>query len=64
VNLILTKYSVSSVKAQLFTVQKALSLFRDGGSIILTASAGGSKGLEALSVYDATKAAIRSFARS
>jgi NAD(P)-dependent dehydrogenase (short-subunit alcohol dehydrogenase family) len=35
-----------------------------GGSIILTASVGGSKGYEGLSVYDATKAAIRSFARS
>ena len=39
-------------------------MFQDGGSIILTASVGGSKGYEGLSVYDATKAAIRSFARS
>jgi len=53
-----------NVKGQLFTVQKALPLFQDGGSIILTASVGGSKGVEALSVYNATKAAIRSFARS
>ena len=53
-----------NVKGQLFTVQKALPLFHDGGSIILTASVGGSKGVEALSVYNATKAAIRSFARS
>ncbi|MGC2575421.1 MAG: glucose 1-dehydrogenase [Candidatus Nitrosopolaris sp.] len=53
-----------NVKGQLFTVQKALALFQDGGSIILTASVGGSKGVEALSVYNATKAAIRSFARS
>jgi NAD(P)-dependent dehydrogenase (short-subunit alcohol dehydrogenase family) len=55
-----------NVKGLLFTVQKALPLFQDGGggSIILTASAGGSKGLEAFSVYSATKAAIRSFART
>ena len=53
-----------NVKGLLFTVQKALSLFRDGGSIILNASIGGSKGVEGLSVYHATKAAIRSFARS
>ena len=46
------------------TVQKALPLFQDGGSIILTASIGGSKGFEGLSVYGASKAAIRSFARS
>jgi NAD(P)-dependent dehydrogenase (short-subunit alcohol dehydrogenase family) len=39
-------------------------LFQDGGSIILTASVGGSKGFEGCSVYGATKAAIRSFARS
>jgi NAD(P)-dependent dehydrogenase (short-subunit alcohol dehydrogenase family) len=53
-----------NVKGLLFTVQKALPLFQDGGSIILTASVGGSKGTPAFSVYDATKAAIRSFARS
>jgi NAD(P)-dependent dehydrogenase (short-subunit alcohol dehydrogenase family) len=46
-------------------VQKALPLFQDGGgSIILTASIAGSKGFEASTVYSATKAAIRSFARS
>jgi NAD(P)-dependent dehydrogenase (short-subunit alcohol dehydrogenase family) len=45
-------------------VQKALPIFRDGGSIILNASIGASKGGEELSVYHATKAAIRSFARS
>jgi len=39
-------------------------LFEDGGSIILTSSAGGSKGFEGISVYNATKAAVRSFARS
>jgi NAD(P)-dependent dehydrogenase (short-subunit alcohol dehydrogenase family) len=53
-----------NVKGLLFTVQKALPLFRDGGSIILTASVGGSKGYEGSTVYSATKAAIRSFARS
>jgi NAD(P)-dependent dehydrogenase (short-subunit alcohol dehydrogenase family) len=53
-----------NVKGLLFTVQKALPLFRDGGSIILNASIGASKGGEELSVYHATKAAIRSFARS
>jgi short-subunit dehydrogenase involved in D-alanine esterification of teichoic acids len=53
-----------NLKGLLFTVQKALPLFQAGGSIILTASVGGSKGFEGLSVYDATKAAIRSFARS
>ena len=55
-----------NVKGLLFTVQKALPLFQDGrgGSIILTASVGGSKGFEGISVYAATKAAVRSFARS
>jgi NAD(P)-dependent dehydrogenase (short-subunit alcohol dehydrogenase family) len=53
-----------NVKGLLFTVQKALPLFQDGGSIILTASVGGSKAYEGFSVYGATKAAIRSFARS
>jgi NAD(P)-dependent dehydrogenase (short-subunit alcohol dehydrogenase family) len=53
-----------NVKGLLFTVQKALPLFQDGGSIILTASTAASKGIEALSVYSATKAAVRSFART
>ena len=53
-----------NLKGLLFTVQKALPLFQDGGSIILTASVGGSKGFEGVSVYSATKAAVRSFARS
>ena len=52
-----------NVKGLLFTVQKALPLFQDGGSIILNASIVASKGMEALSVYSATKAAVRSFAR-
>ena len=53
-----------NVKGLLFTVQKALPLFKDGGSILLNASVAGSKGMEAFSVYSATKAAVRSFARS
>jgi NAD(P)-dependent dehydrogenase (short-subunit alcohol dehydrogenase family) len=53
-----------NVKGLLFTVQKALPLLQDGGSVILTSSVGGSKGFEGVSVYSATKAAVRSFARS
>ena len=53
----------TNVKGTLFTVQKALPLITDGGSIILTASTGSVKGTEAFSVYSASKAAIRSFAR-
>ena len=53
-----------NVKGLLFTVQKALPLFQDGGSIILSASTAASKGFEGFSVYSATKAAIRSFART
>ena len=53
-----------NVKGLLFTVQKALPLFQDGGSIILTGSVGASKGVGATSVYSASKAAIRSFART
>ena len=52
------------VKGLLFTVQKALPIIRDGGSIILMASVGSSKGSAVLSVYHAAKAAVRSFARS
>ena len=52
------------MKGVLFTVQKALPLLQDGGSIILIASVAGSKGFEGVSVYGATKVAIRSFARS
>ncbi|MGA9151912.1 MAG: SDR family oxidoreductase, partial [Candidatus Nitrosopolaris sp.] len=44
-----------NVKGVLFTVQMALPLFRDGGSIILIASVAGSKGFEGSSVYSATK---------
>ena len=53
-----------NVKGVLFTVQKALPLLRNGGSIILNASIVGSKGLSSNSVYSATKAAVRSFART
>ena len=53
-----------NVKGLLFTVQKALPLLQDGGSIILTASINSIKVLPRSSVYSATKAAIRSFARS
>jgi NAD(P)-dependent dehydrogenase (short-subunit alcohol dehydrogenase family) len=53
-----------NVKGVLFTVQKALPLLRDGGSIILTGSTTGTKGSPAFSVYSATKAAIRNFARN
>jgi NAD(P)-dependent dehydrogenase (short-subunit alcohol dehydrogenase family) len=54
----------SNVKGVLFTVQKALPLLRDGGSVVLTASTTSIKGTGAFSVYSATKAAIRNFARS
>ena len=53
-----------NIKGTLFTVQKALPLLQHGGSIILTSSNGGSKGQIALGVYGATKAAVRSFART
>ena len=52
-----------NVKGLLFTVQKALPLFTRCGSIILNASIIASKGIEAFSVYSASKAAVRSFAR-
>jgi NAD(P)-dependent dehydrogenase (short-subunit alcohol dehydrogenase family) len=54
----------ANVKGLLFTVQKALPLFTDSGSIILNASIVSMKGMEAFSVYSATKAAVRSFART
>ncbi len=53
-----------NVKGLLFTVQKALPLFTDGGSILLNASVAASKGFPGMSVYSATKAAVRSFART
>jgi NAD(P)-dependent dehydrogenase (short-subunit alcohol dehydrogenase family) len=53
-----------NVKGVLFTVQKALPLLSDGASIILNASIVASKGLPANAVYSASKAAVRSFART
>jgi NAD(P)-dependent dehydrogenase (short-subunit alcohol dehydrogenase family) len=53
-----------NVRGLLFSVQKALPLLPDGASIILNSSIAGSKGLSSNSVYAATKAAIRSFART
>jgi NAD(P)-dependent dehydrogenase (short-subunit alcohol dehydrogenase family) len=53
-----------NVRGTLFTVQKALPLMRDGGSIILNGSIATVKGIAAFGVYSATKAAIRSFART
>src|SRR5712675_598942 len=53
-----------NVKGLLFTVQKALALMPDGASIILNASIVASKGLADWSLYSATKAAVRSFART
>ncbi|RFB81289.1 SDR family NAD(P)-dependent oxidoreductase [Methylovirgula sp. 4M-Z18] len=53
-----------NVKGVLFTVQKALPLLVDGASVILTASNVSVKGTPAFSVYSASKAAVRNFARS
>lgn len=54
----------TNVKGVLFTVQKALPLMKDGGSIILMGSTTSLKGTENFSVYSASKAAVRNFARS
>jgi NAD(P)-dependent dehydrogenase (short-subunit alcohol dehydrogenase family) len=53
-----------NVKGTLFTVQKALPLINNGGSIILTGSIAASKGLPGMTVYNASTAAVRSFART
>ncbi len=53
-----------NVKGTLFTVQKALPHFNKGASIILTGSTVGVTGTEAMSIYSASKAAVRNFARS
>lgn len=53
-----------NVKGTLFTVQKALPLMPDGASIVINGSMVSIKGVPAFSVYAATKAAVRSFARS
>ncbi|MDV5140350.1 SDR family NAD(P)-dependent oxidoreductase [Chimaeribacter arupi] len=54
----------TNVKGVLFTVQKALPLLRDGGAVVLTSSTTSIAGTPAFSVYSATKAAVRNFARS
>jgi NAD(P)-dependent dehydrogenase (short-subunit alcohol dehydrogenase family) len=53
-----------NVRGTLFTVQKALPLFRDGGSIIMNGSVAGVKGFPAFGVYAGSKAALRAFARA
>jgi NAD(P)-dependent dehydrogenase (short-subunit alcohol dehydrogenase family) len=54
----------TNVKGTIFTVQKALPLMGPGGSIILTGSSAGTTGAAALSVYSASKAAVRNLART
>ncbi|MFZ6648567.1 SDR family oxidoreductase [Undibacterium sp. TJN25] len=54
----------ANVRGTVFTVQKALPLLKDGGSVILTGSIASVKGIPSFGVYSATKAAIRSFART
>jgi NAD(P)-dependent dehydrogenase (short-subunit alcohol dehydrogenase family) len=54
----------TNVKGTLFTVQKALPLLKDGASIVLTGSTAGASGTPAFSVYGASKAAVRNFARN
>jgi NAD(P)-dependent dehydrogenase (short-subunit alcohol dehydrogenase family) len=58
------KHFAVNVKGLLFTVQKALPLLSEGGSVILKPSIVATKGFPAFSVYSATKAAVRSFART
>ena len=53
-----------NVRGTLFTVQKALPLLREGGSVILTGSIASVKGIPGFGVYSATKAALRSFVRT
>jgi NAD(P)-dependent dehydrogenase (short-subunit alcohol dehydrogenase family) len=53
-----------NTRGTLFTVQKALPLFKDGGSIFMTSSVASVKGFPGFSVYAASKAALRSFART
>jgi NAD(P)-dependent dehydrogenase (short-subunit alcohol dehydrogenase family) len=54
----------TNVRGTVFTVQKALPILKDGASIVLNASIAGLKGMAAASVYSATKAAVRSLART
>jgi NAD(P)-dependent dehydrogenase (short-subunit alcohol dehydrogenase family) len=60
----LDKVFGTNVKGLVFTAQKAVPLMPDGGTIILTGSGAAIKGLAGTSVYSATKAAVRSFART
>lgn len=53
-----------NVRGTLFTVQKALPLLNDGASVILTGSTAADRGMEAFGAYSASKAAVRSFART
>jgi len=53
-----------NVRGMLFTVQKALPLMRDGGSIVMNGSIASIKGMPGSTVYSASKAAVRSFART
>jgi NAD(P)-dependent dehydrogenase (short-subunit alcohol dehydrogenase family) len=53
-----------NIRGTLFTMQKALPLMKDGGSIILNSSIAGVKGFPGTTVYSASKAAVRSFART
>jgi len=61
---LLEKHFAVNVKGAYFTVQKALPLLKEGASVILTTSAGNQKGMPGMSAYLATKAAVRSFART
>jgi NAD(P)-dependent dehydrogenase (short-subunit alcohol dehydrogenase family) len=60
----LDKVFATNVKGLVFTAQKALPLMPDGGTIILTGSDATIKGIAGTSAYSATKAAVRSFART
>lgn len=54
----------TNVKGTIFTVQKALPLMREGGSIILTGSSAGTTGAPGMTAYSASKAAVRNLART
>ena len=58
------KTLATNLKGVVFTVQRSLPILRDGGAIVLNSSITGSKGRPAFSIYAASKAAVRSFARS
>jgi NAD(P)-dependent dehydrogenase (short-subunit alcohol dehydrogenase family) len=58
------KISDTNFKGTFFTIQKALPLMKDGGTIVIVASVVASKGLPGMTVYAATKAALRSLART